>query len=219
VKGAKRTFWAAYGIMILISFALGIVLGITEYFSLDFMEVIINVIAQIITFILSMGILYIGIQRAKDLPINYRMMFYALKSRIFINIIGVFLLKILILLPFGILVAISTLLFQQQIITSFLLALTLFIIASCFLIYFMLRMSVTTGMVLDKNVNCWRAIVLSFQATRSNCWRLLGLLIVEFFIIFVSMLPLLIGLIWTLPLMWICYGLMYHRLSVNADSK
>ena len=69
--------------------------------------------------------------------------------------------------------------------------------------------------VLDKKANPWQALKLSFRATRSNYWPLLGLVMVEFGIVIASALSLGIGLIWTAPLLLILYGMVYKKLSLN----
>src|SRR5438477_89442 len=59
----------------------------------------INFIGEIVLFLVQMGILYIGIQRALDLPITYTQMWRGFRSDMALKLIGLYILQILILLP------------------------------------------------------------------------------------------------------------------------
>src|SRR5205085_143591 len=78
--------------------------------------------------------------------------------------------------------------------------------------YLLVRLMLSIAFVLEQNVNPWRAIVLSFHATRCNFWRLFGWYIAIWIIMMISIIPLGIGLIWTLPLIYISYGMIYKTL-------
>ena len=52
---------------------------------------------------MQIGLIYIGIRRSLDLPISYDLIFTPFNYHIFWRAIGLYLLKILLLLPFAIL--------------------------------------------------------------------------------------------------------------------
>jgi uncharacterized membrane protein len=92
------------------------------------------------------------------------------------------------------------------------------IIAGLATIYLSLRLLMGMGLVLDRGATPWHAVKMSFRATRSNVWPLIGIILAELGILIVSAIPLGIGLIWTLPFVWVVYGTVYKRLSVNIPT-
>ena len=85
------------------------------------------------------------------------------------------------------------------------------------LIYITVRICLAAACVLDKGMNPWAAITSSFAMTRANFWRLVALFILQNIIVIVSLIPLLLGLIWTLPLSLILYGTIYQFLSLRPQ--
>jgi uncharacterized membrane protein len=80
-------------------------------------------------------------------------------------------------------------------------------------LYIYIRISLSIGFVLDKEISPWNAIKLSFKATANHFWRLIAILILVNIIVLASSIPAGLGLIWTLPLAVICYGMIYKRLQ------
>lgn len=210
VKGSKASIWGAVAILFLIALGFGILSAITKSFSPTFYHVI-DFIMQIICSLLQMGVLYIGIQRAFDLPLSYSQMFRAFQPAIAMRLIAVYILEVLIILPLMVLMVVGFILFTMHMAA----AITLACIAYLGMIYVVVRLSLAMGFVLDKGSNPIQALKESFNATRSNFWRILAIIIIETIIILVSIIPLGIGLIWTIPFAVVLYGLIYKNLTLN----
>jgi len=212
VYGAKTTFWIALLIFFPIMFGLGFMQGALENYS-DWMPGAIKVIANVIGYFMQMGIMYIGIKRALDAPINYRQVFRAFEAEIAAKIVILYVFQMLIFLPVIIFLILVSLL------TSYIPSLTpvvpilLFVLGGAVFVYLSIRMLISNALVLDKATPPWDAIKISFNATRGNFWACLALIILQILIVAVSAIPFGLGLIWTLPLTFICYGVMYKRLN------
>ena len=218
VAGSKGTFWAAFGILFVIVLALGFVTSILENAS-PTLGGLFNIVVAIINLLLQVGVIYIGILRAKDLPISYTFVFRAFEMNLGWKIIAVYVLQTLIFLPVIILLMVlcpillvtgSSLSHASCYVLGFLSALAL--------IYLGIRMVLSIGYVLDQGVGPIDAIKNSFAATRGNVLNLIGVFILQTIIVAVSMIPLFIGLIWTLPLGLIIYGMFYKRLSSSSNA-
>lgn len=225
VNGAKKTIWAAIGVMLFFMIILAIGLSLFQILVLDKpynMEKPLHPslagILQLIGYLFQVGILFIGIERARDLPIQYRMMFRSLHFFTAVKLIGLYILQVIIiflaLIPF-ILITILLNTYTTDISKDFFSGVVL--VASIFLcIYLLVRMYLAPGIVIDKKLNPWTAIKASFQATHTNFWRLLIVLIIKSCILMISIIPLGIGLIWSVPFVVICYGVIYKTLIPNV---
>lgn len=209
VKGSKGSFWAAIIIMILIGIGFGILMAVIKAGSAGAGSII-QFISSFINFFLQMGVMYMGIKRAQDLPMSYRDLFYPFRSDLIFKLIGLYILKILILLPFFLFFFLSMAVLDKPVMILF------NIIVILGMIYVSVRMIMAAAYILDKTVNPWHSIVLSFKATRSNFWRMMALFIIQGFILLLGVITAGIGFIWILPFGFILYGFMYKRLSVNA---
>lgn len=67
-------------------------------------------------------------------------------------------------------------------------------------------------LVLEKNMGTWEALETSRQAVTHHWFKLFGVGFVMGLIMFISMLPLGIGLIWTMPMFYILNGVLYRRI-------
>jgi hypothetical protein len=215
VDGAKQTIWGALIVFFAIMFGLGFIEGIFKDSS-PALSIVIKIIANVVAYFLQMGTLYIGIKRAYDLPIEYKQIFRVFEADIALKMVMLYILQILIFLP------IVLFLVAASFITAFIptispaIPILLFIIGGAMVCYISIRMIISNAFILDKATQPLDAIKMSFKATRDNFWNCLGLTILQMLIIAVSALPLAIGLIWTLPLTFICYGVMYKRLQANC---
>lgn len=210
VRGAKKPIWAAIGILFLTSILLTVLQKIATDIS-PILATIANIIASTINYLFGMGLLYIGIKRAYGLPISYRMMFRAFELPIALRIIGVYLLQILFFSLAGILIAISLALFTSK--ASLLLAVLFGGLGIAALIYLYIALVLAAGFVLDQGTNSWEAIKLSMAATKGNIMRILLLFLVQTIIFIIAIIPLGIGLIWSIPFMTIQYGFIYKNLK------
>lgn len=226
VGGSKKSFWAAIGVSILIAFGIGLVAGLLSNIS-DLLAGLVNFIGQIISTLISMGILYMGIQRAKNAPINYKQMFYAFESPIAIRIIGVYVIQFLIFFPLTLLfIFVPMVIFGNALGDTFssgLNAANFFLVSWILLgvlisLYITLRLLLSMAFVLDQKSTSWTAIKQSYFASRGNEWRLLAILFFQILTILIGGLLLGIGLIWAIPYTMILYGLTYKNLLANLNS-
>lgn len=236
VKGSKGSFWAAIAIIVAIGIGLNI-LGYCVGTLSKGTEAFIQFVNNVLNFFLQMGVIYMGIKKAQDLPITYKNLFYPFRLDLILKLIGLYILKLLVLLPFGLVMVIAAALTAtkttvnadlsatDQVAASVIsssslfssgIATVIYIIVIIGVIFVSLRMILAAAYVLDKNAGPWQAILLSFKATQSNVLRLLGLFIVQGFIFLLGVITAGIGFIWIMPYAFIIYGLAYKRLSVNA---
>ncbi len=216
VKGSKKSFWAAFIILFIIAFGIGILQGIAKGMSPG-LGFIVGIVGQIIIFLMQIGLLYIGIQRAFDLPITYTQLFRAFDGAIALRAIGLYILQVIIFIPPFIAIFIGVFLgaATRGSTLGSIISVLLCLIGTIGLIYLSIRMMMGMALILDKGLNPWKAVKASFHITRSNFWSLLGILFLQFLIVFISLIPMGIGSIWTMPFMFILYGVMYKKLLVN----
>jgi len=79
-------------------------------------------------------------------------------------------------------------------------------------IYLAIAYIYTLSLIADKNLTVWQAMELSRKTVTKQWFKFFGLGIVSFFLIIISIIPFGIGLIWSIPTVYITYGLLYHRL-------
>lgn len=162
-----------------------------------------NTASYFIEELLLIGIFYIGIRRAYDLPISFRNMFIVLSPKKFFKVLLTFLLTMC-----------------MPILLMFLLMLTYFWLFLFLLLpisYFMMRFSFATLLVIDKNMNPIQAMHNSTMMTRGVILKLLGSLFVKLIVLFCGVLVLGIGLIWALPLTVIYTGEIYKILATRLE--
>lgn len=223
VYGAKGSFWAAMLLLIVLSIILYGIQALFDYI-LPSLDSIVGIVVQAIDYLLQMGIIFFGIQRAFDLPISYSLLFRSFKYPLWVKMIGLYILQVLIfIIP-------VLLLFIPMILKASLengdslsplpliISIILVVIGVIVIIILAIRLALSNAFVLDKQLGPVDAIRASFQATRGNFWRLLGIMIIQLAIVLVSVIPFGIGLIWTIPFAYILYGLVYKRLLVNVRS-
>ena len=216
VKGSKGSIWAALLITLIIIFGLGFFDGIMTVVAPK-VEPAVAIIVQVLGFLLQMGVLYLGIRRAQDLPITYRNMFRTFEGRITLRVIVLYILQILILLIPIALMMFGIIVFDMEGVKSTMLIIAgvVGIIGFVATVFITVRIMLSMGFVLDKGTNAWAAITQSFAATAGNFWRLVGIVIIQTLIILVSIIPVGIGLIWSLPFVYILYGTVYKNLTLN----
>lgn len=220
VSGAKGTVWAAIGVTILIM----LFFGLFQYVGNSLSPVAgkaVYVVGQVILFLLEMGLAYIGIQRAFDKPINFRQMFYTFDSKIAIRLILAYVLQTLILMIPSLLIAAGFITYSMNpdhgpLVTA--ISGTLILLGILAVLFLVARTWLIIAFALENNSPV-DAVKKSFAATESNVWRLIGMAILTILIIAISMIPLGLGLIWTIPLGIILYGETYRRLLVNVVPK
>ena len=182
-----------------------------------------QIIVNILGFFLQLGVIYLGLLRGSDLPMNYRFMFRSFQTNIALRLIGIYIIQFLIffalsilLLPTIILSGVISGIAVNSSTIAVILAAILFALGVLLIIFFMIRLFFSYAFVLDKGTNSWEAIKLSFKITRGNFWRLLAITFLQLCIMFASGL-IIIGLIWTIPLSIIIYGVAYKRMQANLN--
>ncbi|OGT38729.1 MAG: hypothetical protein A3F11_03825 [Gammaproteobacteria bacterium RIFCSPHIGHO2_12_FULL_37_14] len=214
VYGTKQTFIASVALMFLMKIIFLWLMYITKH--IPFINAIFVISDALIALLIIYGILYLGIQRAFDLPIHYEMIFITFRLNKAINLVGLCLLQLLIVaIPFILAI------FFYILLASYLSTILALLVNIAFmLIYFWLtfRLCLGVAFILDKNVTPLAAIKLSFEATKSNVWRLASLLVIQQLVLLISIIPLGIGLIWSIPFVAITYGMIYKNLLMNVKS-
>lgn len=74
-------------------------------------------------------------------------------------------------------------------------------------------------LVVEKNLSPWQALESSRKAVTHSWFKTLGLILLLGLIVALSAIPLLIGLIWTLPFTIIAYGVLYRVIFGVEDLK
>ncbi|HTM64456.1 MAG TPA: hypothetical protein VL360_08180 [Gammaproteobacteria bacterium] len=212
--GAKATFWGAILILAAIMFGIGVLEGISSQSSV--ISGLFQVIGNILGYFLQLGIIYIGITRAKDLPINYKMMFTTFDLMLALRLIGLYILQTLIfLIPIAI-GAIGVYIYMMGSSSTTFIGGLIFLISVIIGIVIAIRLSLSMAFILDTREGPVAAIKHSLAATNHNFWNLVGIYLLQVIIIIVSIIPLGIGLIWSIPFVLINYGMIYKILRVNT---
>ncbi|MBA1433619.1 MAG: hypothetical protein FAF04_08570 [Epsilonproteobacteria bacterium] len=144
-----------------------------------------NLVLTILTLPIAVGIIILGISRARGEEITYKQIFSYFGSYPFL-LLGYILVTLFTVLGF-----------------------LAFIIPG---IYLSIAYIYTLPLIADKNISVWNAMELSRKTVTHQWFRFFGLGIVSFFFILISAIPFGIGLIWSIPTVYIAYGLLYHRL-------
>jgi len=95
-----------------------------------------------------------------------------------------------------------------------------FAVLGLIFIYPFVRFSYYTMVIADKEVNFVQALKHSWKMTRGNFWPIIGLGIVMYLFALISMIPLGLGLLWTMPMFAILSGVIYvylHNGSAAAQ--
>ncbi len=86
-------------------------------------------------------------------------------------------------------------------------------------IYLSVSYSFTYMLIVDKGLGIWEAMELSRKTITLRWFKFFVLALLCGVIIILSAIPLGVGLIWTLPMIYITYGLLYHRLFDDYENK
>lgn len=180
------------------------------------------VILAILTVLSSIGSLYLGVQRANDIPIKAGIISRVLKPLVFWRLLKVTVWSFLIVAP-GILLillpSIKIAIPDVFIPMARLIEATSVVIGFFWLLYISLRLGFVYHVVFMKDVNSWEAIKLTWQGTKSNVLRILCLLIFLFVItLFFNLITFGVASFWTLPFMDIALGEAYKRLIPSNNS-
>lgn len=84
-------------------------------------------------------------------------------------------------------------------------------------IYLKVAYMLAVPLVVDKNMGPWQAMETSRKAITKHWFSFFGLLLIGILLFILGALPLLIGLIWVLPLLSIAFGIVYRNVFGGAE--
>ncbi|HSW93922.1 MAG TPA: hypothetical protein VLJ15_06190 [Gammaproteobacteria bacterium] len=220
VSGTKGSFWAIIGIVFVAQFIVGFLGGLgTKGGAID---IIFSIISSLIQIMAGASLIYMGIRRAQDTPIRWKMVRDVLTGRIILYLILLYILEMVIFIPAGLLAGVGVWLLHMQpepTLMMQVLAGVFFVATAILFIFLAVRLWLAYGTVVDKKSNPWEAVKFSFKATRCNVWKLIGLYFVNVLIALLCVITVGIGFIWGLPWFFIAYGEAYKRLSTRQDMR
>lgn len=86
-------------------------------------------------------------------------------------------------------------------------------------IYLLIAYSFAPYLIVEKNMGVWQALETSRKAITQYWWRYFGLMLVAVLLIIIGAIPLLIGLIWMLPIVAIATGEVFAKTFGSGDSE
>jgi hypothetical protein len=206
VSGSKKTFWAVIGAAFLIMFILSLIFGMAKS---PLMDGIMKVIGAVIQAVLSWCLLYVGINRAEDKPIEFRMIRSVLSNgKMMLNLFLVLVLRLVAFIPAVIIGGIGAI---PNLPSA--LSFICFVVAAILYVFIAARLWLADAIVMDQQASSIDALKKSFHMTKNHVWELIGLFILTAVFLMISSIPLGIGLIWTLPFFFILYGVVYKTLK------
>lgn len=217
VHGAKKTIWAAFAILLVVVFCLGFIQGIAEMINHALFQGM-KLITNVVSYFLQIGILYIGICRAKDLPIHYQQMFRAFSVQRALNIVGLYIAQFILFIIPGLVIFAGIYITTFSFPVSGLMGGIIFALGVIASIYLLARLILGLAIVLDQDSGPIQAIKHSFHLTQGNVLRLCLLSLIQIIIVVISAIPFGIGLIWTLPFAIIGYGVIYQNLLKSQQT-
>lgn len=195
-NGMKGPFWGAalllFAISIVLMMVVGIVIGMmmamsgvmTESLTMGIItQVILQLIMIAVIYPFMVGVLMMGVKRSVDRPISFSMIFAYFGVAVPVIVAG-----ILISLLTGIGIA-------------------LLVLPG---IYLAVAYALAIPLIGDKNLGAWEAMEASRKAITKRWFKFFGLFIIMSLIIFISLIPLGIGLIWTYPMAVAMLGILYR---------
>jgi len=192
-KGAKASVWGAVIAMLVV--VSGIVFGGMAAFQAYYKGLDPNItmgatcgvqlVANWFSMIMTGGIMLIGVRHALEQRVSWKMVFAGF-SKAFSMTMALILQIILISIGFLLLVIPG--------------------------IYLSVGYALVLPLILDKGMGPWEALETSRKAIHKKWWTVLGLYLVMVLIYIVSMIPLGLGLIWTIPMFFVLTGVLYVRL-------
>jgi hypothetical protein len=192
-KGAKASIWGAVLFLFLIVF--GVSLGGMAAFQGFYkgadptIGICVNGSLQLITSWLSMlmtgGIMLIGVRHVLERRVSWKMVFAGFSKALSITV-AVVLQTILIIIGFILLVIPG--------------------------IYLLVGYTLILPLILEKGMGPWEALEASRKAIHKKWWTVFGLYLVMTLLSVVSVIPLGLGLIWTVPMFFVLMGVLYVHL-------
>ncbi|AZZ90305.1 hypothetical protein EUZ85_06060 [Hahella sp. KA22] len=191
-SGAKLTMILAgivyFAVMFGVSLVMGFVVGIVgpDSGGAAIVFAILNqIVITAVSLPLGMGLFMLGLKRSVDAPLNVGEVFNYFNKALPL-LLTVIVMYILIFIGFILLVIPG--------------------------IYLAVSYYLALPLVVEKDLSIWQALEASRKAITKRWFAVLGLFLLLGLINFVAMIPLGIGLIWTIPMSMICYGALYRNI-------
>ena len=86
-------------------------------------------------------------------------------------------------------------------------------------IYLSIAYSFAPYLIVEKNMGVWEALETSRKAITEYWWRYFGLMLVALLLVIVGSIPLLLGLIWVIPIVAIATGEVFQKTFGNHESE
>lgn len=86
-------------------------------------------------------------------------------------------------------------------------------------IYLSIAYSFAPYLIVEKNLGVWEALETSRKAITEYWWRYFGLMLAALLLVIVGSIPLLLGLIWVIPIVAIATGEVFQKTFGNHDSE
>ncbi len=194
VKGTKGIiiggFLVFYAVMFVVSFVLGGMLGVFGALSespaaVMVGELLIGVLASALAYPFMAGINMIGIRRAADQPISFNEIFSHFGRTLPLMITAVVMMLLIYLGMF------------------------LLIIPG---LYLAIAYMLAIPLVVERGLSPWQALEASRKAISQHWFKTFGLFLLLGLITLVSVIPLGIGLVWSIPLFVIAMGVLYRTI-------
>jgi uncharacterized membrane protein len=190
--GFKLTFFIVVGLYILIGISIAVAQAVTVGMGTGVASSLVDIFISILLYPLGLGFGLLGIRRAlgKDTPVSTLWEPYSQ----FIPLIVMFLLMcVLIVAGFFLLILPG--------------------------IYLAVAYSFAPYLIVEKNMGVWEALETSRKAITAYWWRYLGLMLILLLLFIVGTVPILIGLIWALPIMFIAIGEVFVATFETASAE
>lgn len=223
VYGSKRIYWIITAIILVEVCAITLIkyklplLGLAPWLSC-FLLFTVTSLYFILTLLLGLGMIYLGLMRSERLHIEFGMIARVFRLKMLWRMICLDILMAAICLPLTIVIYLATHIFiylpNLQFVVAFeIFRFIVFSIALMGLIFLMVRLYFTKALlVAQPDMKPLAVIETSFQYTRTHFWKLLGLLLTNILVIFVSAIPFGIGLLWSIPFCFINYAIAYKKI-------
>jgi len=229
VSGFKSTCLGALLILFLILFGISIIGTLVIYLAVGSLNNTLPVVSASLWFVYFIALLasfplfygynFLGIKRSANLPVKSKMIFEAyhfywrllgvLITRYVLITITAFIIIVLTSFCLGLLAAVHT-----GIGITIAIIINIFaVIFDLFLLYYCFGLVIFSPyLVMDKNVGVFRAFKLSFQGFKQHGVKILITFFIIGILVQLSIIPLGIGLIWTIPLANCLIGVIYRTI-------
>jgi len=202
----------AYLLMLVVTTVLGFIAGLIGFATQDPMTAIVinmlvNLFGGILIYPFFAGLFLIGIRRAGDYPVEFSMLFSCLAQSMPI-MLAALLMNLIIYVPVGLFFGLVWL------VAGFSVGSIVFV--SLFAVIYSLGIgtlyALALPLVFERGLSPWQALETSRKAIGQRWFKVFGLFLLLWLLMVASTIPLLIGLIWTIPLMILVFGVLYRTI-------